>query len=74
MAGAFLAGLLFVRRTARLVMSIAAIWLLVNAGLWLPVQGALAAVAAVGATVLLLGAVFGTSDRRVGAIRDGPPS
>ena len=65
-----LAGLLFVRRTARLLMAVAAIWLLVNAGLWLPLQGALAAYAALGAAVLLLGAVLAKSHRQVGSTRD----
>jgi hypothetical protein len=58
-----LAGLLFVRRTARLLMAVAAVWLLINAGLWLPVQSALAAWALLGAAVLLLGSVLANSDR-----------
>ena len=65
-----LAGLLFVRRTARLLMALAAVWLLVNAGLWLPIHGALAAWALVGAAMLLLGFVLAKSDRQIGSSRD----
>jgi hypothetical protein len=61
-----LAGLLFVRRRPRLLMAVAAVWLLINAGLWLPVQGALAAWALIGAAVLVSGAVLAKSDRQVG--------
>jgi hypothetical protein len=67
-----LAGLLFVQRTARLLMAVAAAWLLINAGLWFPVQGALAAWAMLGAAVLLLGSVLARSDRQVGSTWNRP--
>ena len=62
-----LAGLLFTRRAVRPLTAVATVWLLVNAGLWLPVHGALAALAVLGAAMLVLGSVVARSGRQIGS-------
>ena len=60
-----LAALLFLRRIARPMMIVGAAWLLPNAVLWLPVEGLVSVVAALGAGLLTVGAIgqaLGRSD------------